>query len=108
GRENGGRQGRVDDGEVTRRLIARVFQAPQIGGKRLVVWVGSIRLDGGRYDIRSHKPRDVVYVAVRVIAGDAAIQPNHVGDAKVIVECRFDLLARKPWVALLHVADQAF
>ena len=89
-------------------LIACAAKATQIRGERLMIWIGSIWLDGGDNGLRGHKARDVVNVAVGIVAGDAAVQPDHVYDAEIIVERSFDLLARKPGVALLHFAQQAF
>src|SRR5437868_15478253 len=89
-------------------LITCAAKATQIRGERLMIWIGRIWLDGGDNGLRGHKARDVVNVAVGIVAGDAALQPNYISDAEVLVQGRFDLLARKPGVALLHISEQAF
>src|SRR5207248_9543866 len=89
-------------------LITCAAKATQIRGKGLMIWIGSIWLDGGDNGLRGHKARDVVNVAVSIVAGDAAVQPDHICDAEIIVERSFDLLARKRGVALLHISEQAF
>ena len=51
---------------------------------------------------------DVVDVAVGVVAGDSAPQPDHLLDAEIVVECLLELLAANAGIALLHFAEQAF
>ncbi len=70
-----------------------------------VVRIGLIRRDDRA---RSDEARDVVDVAVRVVAGNAALQPDDLLDAKIIGKNFFHVLARESRVALLHIAEQAF
>src|SRR5207248_1854255 len=89
-------------------LVMSLLQTLQIGRKRRVVRIGSIWFHGGQNNIRRDKTRDVVHVSVRIVADDAALQPNYVGDAEIIMQGTFNLVTRKPRVALLHVTEQAF
>ena len=57
---------------------------------------------------RIDEPGQVVDVAVRVVAGDAPAQPDHVADAEVVGEDPFDARPVEPRVACLNVAQQAF
>ncbi len=50
---------------------------------------------------------DVVDVAVGVVAGNAAAEPDHLIDAEVIVKDLLQLLAADAGIALLHLAQQA-
>ena len=50
---------------------------------------------------------DVVDVAVGVVAGDAAAEPDDLLDAEIVVEGPLKLLAADAGVALLHFAEQA-
>ena len=56
---------------------------------------------------RRDKAGDVVHVAVRIVAGDAAIEPEHLVDAEIIVKSLLQLLAADAGIALLHFAEQA-
>jgi hypothetical protein len=58
--------------------------------------------------VRPTKRRDVVDVAVGVVAGDAAIQPDDLIDAEIIVKGLLQLLAAHAGIALLDLAQQAF
>src|SRR5262249_31529691 len=49
----------------------------------------------------------VVDVAVRVVAGDAASEPEDLPDAEVAAEDVLELGAREPWVSRLDRAQQA-
>ena len=54
------------------------------------------------------EPRQVVDVAVGVVAVDAPAQPDDVADAQVIGEDPFDVRAVEAGVAGLDLAEQAF
>ena len=50
----------------------------------------------------THETSDVVYVAVGIVAGDAAIHPQHLVDAEVVVEDALQIFAAEAGIALLH------
>src|SRR5208283_255377 len=52
--------------------------------------------------------RNVVHVAVGIVAGNAAAQPNDLIDAEIIGESALQLRAAQAGVALLHFAQKAF
>ena len=47
-------------------------------------------------------------MAVGVVAGNAAAEPNHLIDAEIIGENALQLLTAQAGIALLHFAQQAF
>ena len=65
---------------------ARGLEPGEVFGQRRVVRIAHIRLDGGDNRRRPNEAGDVVDVAMRVVAGDAAIEPNHLVDAEKIVK----------------------
>jgi len=85
---------------------ARGFEASEIFGERRVVEVAGVGLDGGDDGGGRNEARDVVDVAVRVVASDAAVEPENLIDAEKIVEGLFELGAADAGVALLHFAQQ--
>ena len=56
---------------------------------------------------RGDEARQVVDVAVRVVAGDAAAEPDHLRIAQVVGEHALDAVAAEPGVARLDVGEQA-
>ena len=72
-------------------------------------WLGSVV--SGSTAVRmvsgATKRRDVVDVAVGVVAGDAAAEPEDLVDAQIVVKDPLQLLAAHAGVALLHFAQQA-
>ena len=72
-----------------------------------------VRVVGARLDDRDDglgidEPRQVVDVAVGVVAVDPAAQPDDVADAQVVGEDLFDGRAVEAGVASLDLAEQAF
>jgi hypothetical protein len=102
------RHGNFDDFQLKAILVSCSAQAAEIGCERFVVGIILVGLNNSDYRLRRDKARDVVNVTVGIVAGDAALQPNHVGDAEIVVKGGFDLLSRSSGIALLHVAEQAF
>ena len=86
---------------------ARSFEPGQIFGERLVVGIARVGLDGSDNRRRADEAGDVVHVAVGIVAGDAAIEPEHLIDAEIIVKDLLQLLAADAGIALLHLAEQA-
>ncbi len=85
---------------------ARGFEAGEILGQRLVIRIVCVGLDGGDDGCRADEAGDVVDVAVGVVSGDAAVEPEHLIDAEVVVKGLFQLLAADAGVALLDLAEQ--
>src|ERR1700761_4798416 len=79
----------------------------QILGKRKMVLIGSVGFDGGEDSVFRDEAGDVVYVSVSVIARAAAVEPDGLVDAEVVVEGLLQLFARDAWVALLHFGQEA-
>ncbi len=73
-------------------------------------WLGSLAFGSTAATIvvGADETRNVVHVAVGVVAGDAAIEPNDLIDAEKIRENLLQLLAAHARVALLHLAQQTF
>ena len=76
-----------------------------------MVFVVGVGLDGGEDLILADKAGDVVHVAVRVVAGAAAMQPDGLVDAEVVVEGLFQVtagrLVAEAGVALLDFTEEA-
>ena len=52
-----------------------------------------VGLDGGEDGVLGYEAGEVVDVAVGVVAGDAAVEPEDLVDAEVVVEGLLELLA---------------
>ena len=81
-------------GSVTTRRSRRCSQTRQIFFQRLVIGAGFIGLDHGDYGIGRGEARDVVDVAVSIVARDAAAQPDDFGGAQIIGQRALDLAPR--------------
>ena len=75
------RHRQLDQRELLIVQRAGGFEAGKVLGQRSVVGVAGIRLDGGHNGGGSDEAADVVDVAVRVVAGDSAAQPNYLLNA---------------------------
>ncbi len=58
-----------------------------------MVFVVGVGLDGGEDGVFADEAGDVVDVAVGVVAGAAAVEPDGLVDAEVVVEGLFEVLA---------------
>src|SRR6185312_3577499 len=105
--DNGARHGQLDDGELLAVSRARGFQALKIFNERSVVGIAGVGLDGGDDGVRRGEAGDVVNVTVRIIAGDAAVEPDDLVDGEVVVKGALKLLASDARIALLHAAEKA-
>jgi len=76
------RQRQLDQRELFAVESAGGFEAFHVFGQRCVIRVGRVRLDGGNNRRRRNKSGNVVYVAVGVVAGQAAIEPNCLTDPR--------------------------
>ena len=105
--EDGRGHGQACDFEGLAVEIASGFQACKVLGEGEMIFVCGVGFDGGDDAVGSNEARDVVDVAVGVVAGAAAMQPESLADAEVIVKGLFQLLARDARVALLNLREQA-
>jgi hypothetical protein len=76
--------------------VAGRAQALQILRQGQVVLVGGIWLRDGDDGNGTNETSDVVHVAVGIVPGDAAIHPQHLVDAEIVVEDALQILAAKP------------
>ena len=67
------------------------MEAVEVLGEREVVLVGGVGFDAGEDGVFGDEAGDVVDVAVGVVAGAAAMQPEGLVDAEVVVEGAFQL-----------------
>ena len=72
-----------------------------------MILVGGVGLDGGDDLVFADEARDVVDVAVGIVAGAAAVEPEDLLDAEVFAEGGFELLAGDAGVALLDFGEEA-
>ena len=70
--------------------VAGGAEAVEVLGEREVVLVGGVGLDAGEDGVFRDEAGDVVDVAVGVVAGAAAVQPEGLVDAEVVVEGGFE------------------
>ena len=73
--------------------LAEAAQAVEVLGEREVVLVGGVGLDAGEDGVLGDEARDVIDVAVGVVAGAAAVEPDGFFDAEVLLECGFEVVA---------------
>src|SRR5580698_5945817 len=90
-KNNWARQRQFHKSELLAIQSARSLETGQFFRQRHMIVVSSIRLDSGHNRCGSNKARNVVYVAMRVIAGDSAIKPQHLLDAEIVAEGGFQL-----------------
>ena len=85
--------GQLNDGEWPALRIARRAQPLQVLRQGQMILVGGIWLRDGDDGNGTNETSDVVHVAVRVIPGDAAIHPQHLVNAEIVVEDALQILA---------------
>ena len=89
-------------GERPTERVGHAAQELEIFGERLVVLVGAVGLarddDGGGAD----EAREVVDVTVRVVAGDAAVEPQRLRHAELLREHALEIALGHARVADLH------
>ena len=79
-------------------------EAVEVLGERKVVFVVGVGFDAGEDLVFADEAGDVVDVAVGVVAGAAAVEPEGLVDAEVVVEGLFEVLAGFVFVAEAGVA----
>ncbi len=93
--------GQLDDAERLSVLVAGRLQPPEVVLERLVVGVVVAGLDDRDDGSRIDEPRQVVDVAVGVVAVDPSAEPDDVVDAEVVGEDLFQGRAVQAGVARL-------
>ena len=83
--------------------VAFGVEACKIFCEREMIFVVGVGFDGGDDLILGDEARDVVDVAMGVVAGAAAVEPEDLVDAELLVECGFELLFGDAGVALLDL-----
>ena len=76
-------------------------QAREISLERLVIFIVAIFFNNSYDGLCGDKPREIVNVAVGVVAGNAFAEPENIADTQIIPQTLFDLIARKIWIAIL-------
>ncbi len=83
-------------------------QQLQIFAQRFVVGFGGIVFDCGHYRLLIHKAREIVDVAVRVVARDSLLQPDGLANPKIVGEVSLQVRAAESRIPHLHgFAEQA-
>ena len=100
--------GQLDDAERLSVLVARRLQAAEVVLERLVVRVVGARLDDRDHGSRPDEPRQVVDMAVGVVALDSPSQPDDVTDSEIVGEDLLESRAIEAGVASLDLAEQTF
>lgn len=107
-----GGHGEFDDMERVAGEVAGGAEAVEVLGERQVVFVVGAGFDAGEDGVLTidggDEAGDVVDVAVRVVAGAAAVEPEGLVDAEVVVEGLLELLAADAGIALLDFREEAF
>ena len=85
----------------------RAPQPTHIVAQRLEVFVAAVALDRRRDHARRDEARDIVDVAVRVVAGDAAPEPDDAPRAEEVAQHALVAVAPQARVALLYIGKQA-
>lgn len=102
-----GGHGKLDDLERLAFVIAEGAEAFEVLGQRQMVLVVSAGFDAGDEGVVGDEAGDVVDVSVGVVAGGAAVEPDGLVDAEVVMEGLLDLLLRDAGVALLDLGEEA-
>src|SRR5512146_3591359 len=88
------------DPERTALGVAHRAQPPEVVGERAIVFVARVIFDHSHHGRGSDEPREVVNVAVGVVAGDSLAEPAYTARADPILELPFDPGAVERWVAI--------
>ena len=111
--EDGFGHGEFADVEGLAVEVAGLAEADEVFGEGQVIFVGGVGLDAGEDGVFPDEAGDVVDVAVGVVSGGAAVEPEGVFDAEIVVEGLFEGLAglrlvAEAGVAFLDFAEEAF
>ena len=77
------------------------MESLEVLGEWQVVFVGGVGLDGGEDGVGGYEAGDVVDVAVGVVAGATAVEPDGLLDAEMLGEGLLELGASDAGIALL-------
>ncbi len=77
------------------------LQAREIFLKWLVIFVVTIFFDDRHNRSFGNKTREIVDVAIGIVAGDAVAKPENIANSQIIPQALLDLLARQIWISIL-------
>ena len=111
--DDGRGHGEGAEGEGLAVAVAGGAKAVEVFGEGEVVFVVDVGFDGGEDGVAGvagagDEAGDVVDVAVGVVAGTAAVEPEDVVDAEVAIEGGFQLLTGDAGVAGLDRGEETF
>ena len=89
--DHGAGKRQFNDLQLASLQICGGAQTPQVFLQRLVVGVVLVGFDHGEHGIRGDEARNVIDVAVRVVALDAAAQPDYFFYSQIISKDLFQL-----------------
>ncbi len=95
------------DAERAAALVLHMTKEGEILLQGMIVDVGLVFFDDGNHRVWIYKPRDVVHMAVGVVAGDPMSEPQDARDAEVFAENLFEVQASETGVARLNGTEQA-
>ncbi len=90
------------------RNVAACAGERQVFFERFVVGVLFVVFTGDDDGLWIGEARQIVNVPVRVVAGDAVLQPDCLRRAQILTKDGFDIGASQFWIAGLDRAQQAF
>ena len=76
------------------------MQTREIFLERLVVFVGAVFFDDRNNSMFGHKTREIVDVAIGVVAGDAVAEPENLANIQIISQALFDFTATQVRIAI--------
>ena len=100
--------GQLDDAQGNSILVTCRLQPAQVFRQRFMIRFFGAWLDNSYDGSCVYKPRQVVDVAMSVVALDAPPKPNNMAGPEVISEDLLDARAIESGVAGLDLAEQAF
>src|SRR6266550_3266434 len=108
GEDDRGGHRKRDDAQPPSVLVGHAREARAVVAQGRVVGIRWIAFLGDHHRSLVDEARDVVHVAVRVVARDPAAEPEDLPDAEVGAEEPLDRVAAHARVSRLHAREQAF
>ncbi len=98
--DDGGGHRKSFDFEGAARLIAHRLEAREVVAQDGVVHIGGIVFEDGDDGVGRDEAREVVDVAVGVVAGDSVAEPQHVGHAEIGAQVILDVGAAQRGISI--------
>src|SRR5271157_807273 len=102
-----GGHGELDYAQGLAGLVGGFLQQLKVLAQRFVIWVARVGFVSRDDHVGRDEARDVVHVAVSVVASDAAAQPDDLADAEIVGKYLLELSTGRAGIARLDVAEQA-